>query len=249
MRLVTLPTDLAVAAAATDLLAETLAARPAARVILPAGKTPLRLFAEIVRRARAGQLDLRQARFFQLDEYVGVGPADARSFAALLRLHLLEPIGRSPTQDALIDGSARDPAAEIARHAAALAEAGGADLAFLGIGTNGHVAFNEPGTRRTDGARLIALAETTRMGAAAEFAPAPPPDRGITLGLAEIGAARRIALLATGASKQAIVAALFAGSPTVERPASLLLDHPDFTLFADALAANSLRPDRAAQSD
>jgi len=247
MRLVTLPTAAAVASAATDLLAATLVRRPDAAIILPAGRTPLLLYGEMLRRARAGTLGLDRCRFFQLDEYVGCGPDDPRSFAALLRRELLEPLRRAPGRDALIDGAASDPAGEIARHAQALAAAGGAELAFLGIGRNGHVAFNEPGTRRRDGAREVALADETRAGAAAEFAPAPPPTRGITLGLAEIGAARRLGLLATGAGKQAIVAALLTGDPTPERPASLLLDHPDFTLFIDSAAAAGAgaRPDRA----
>jgi glucosamine-6-phosphate deaminase len=242
MRLVTLPTAAAVAAAATDLLAATLARRPDATIILPAGRTPLLLYAEMLRRARIGELPLARCRFVQLDEYVGCGPDDRRSFAALLRRELLDPLGRAAGQDECLDGAAPHPAREIARHARALAAAGGADLAFLGIGRNGHVAFNEPGTLRHDGAREVALAEETRAGAAADFAPAPAPTRGITLGLAEIGAARHIGLLATGAGKRAIVSALLDGVATSERPASLLLDHGDFTLFADAAAAG-LRPD------
>lgn len=242
MRFATLATDVAVASAAADLLADTVRlantvkSRPAVAVILPAGKTPLPLFAEILRRTRRGALDLRRVRFFQLDEYVGTGPGDARSFAALLRRELLDPLGRAADHDALLDGAAADPSAEIARHACELAAIGGADLAFLGIGRNGHVAFNEPGTLRGDGARLVLLAAETRAGAAAEFAPAQPPTAGITLGLAELAAARRIGLLAIGAGKQAIVASLLATPPGSDRPASLLLDHPDFTLFADKAA-------------
>ena|SRR5688572_7816246 len=236
MRLVELPTDLAVAAAATDLLAATLRTRPRANVILPAGRTPRLLYAELLRRALRRELDLAQVRFFQLDEYVGCAPADARSFAAQLRRELLDPLRRKAEQDALLDGSARDPAAEIARHARALRDAGGADVAFLGVGRNGHVAFNEPGTRLIDGARIVDLADATRAGAAAEFAPAPAPTRGITLGLAEIAAAKQIALLATGAGKRAIVAALLREPASHERPASLLLDQRDFTLLVDAEA-------------
>ncbi|MBL8842716.1 MAG: glucosamine-6-phosphate deaminase [Planctomycetes bacterium] len=241
MRLLTLPTPAAVAAAAADLLAEVVAREPRARVILPAGKTPLALYAELLRRARTGELPLDGVRFFQLDEYLGPGPSDARSFHALLRKELLDPLGRAPGHDALLDGSAADPAAEIARHARALTTAGGAHVAFLGIGTNGHVAFNEPGTRRDDGARVVPLAAATRAVAAAEFAPDPAPTHGITLGLAEIGAARKIGLMATGASKAAILAALLEQPASTERPASLLGDHADFTLFADTAAAAGRR--------
>ena len=241
MRLVELPTELAVAAAATELLAATLRTRPRANVILPAGRTPRLLYAELLRRVLRRELDLAEARFFQLDEYVGCAPGHALSFAAQLRRELLDPLGRAAARDALLDGGARDPAAEIARHARALRDAGGADVAFLGVGRNGHVAFNEPGTRLDDGARVVELADATRAGAAAAFAPAAAPTRGITLGLAELAAARQIALLATGAGKRAIVAALLGEPASSERPASLLLDHRDFTLLVDAEARAEAR--------
>lgn len=241
MRFLPLPNAAAVAAAAAELLADALSVEPRAAIVLPAGRTPLPLYGELLRRVRAGALDPARARFFQLDEYVGVAPGDPRSFHALLRRELLDPLHRAPEQDALLDGAAADPKAEIARHARELAAAGGAALALLGIGTNGHVAFNEPGTRREDGARVVPLAASTRALAAGEFAPDPVPERGMTLGLAELGAARTIGLIATGASKAAIVAALLDAPASVDRPASLLRDHPRFVVLADAAAAAGRR--------
>ena len=114
MRLATLPTDVAVASAATDLLADTVKSRPAAVVIVPAGRTPLLLFAEILRRARRGALDLRRVRFFQLDEYVGTGPADPRSFAALLQSCAAAGCRLSPLHNRfpidIAEGAARESA-------------------------------------------------------------------------------------------------------------------------------------------
>ena len=230
-----------VAVAATDLLHETIRARREPRVVLPAGRTPLALFEEIVRRVRAGRLHLSTTRFFQLDEYVGAAPKDRFSFHALLRRHFLDPLGRKPGQDSLLDGAAKNPRAEIERHAARLAQLGGADLVLLGIGRNGHVAFNEPGSAPDARARVTPLAAETRQLAQAECGRSKAPTRGMTLGLHEIRSAWRIALLATGASKAAIVGALFEEPPSTQRPASLLLDHPRFTILADKAAAAAIR--------
>ncbi len=246
MRFDQLANEAAAAAAAADLLEETVRAAPHARVILPAGRTPRLLYAEIVRRVRAGQLDLTAVRFFQLDEYIGVGRNDARSFHALLRSLLLDPLHRTPDQDELLDGAAPAPLAAIERHAARLTRLGGADLALLGIGANGHVAFNEPGTTLGQRARVVALSAETRAAAQGEFPRGRAPTRGMTLGLAEIAAARRIGLLATGSAKAHILATLFDEPPTAHRPASLLLGHADFTIFADVAAAAELHATLAA---
>ena len=233
-----------VAVAAADLLQQS----HAVHVIVPAGRTPLAWFAEILRRAKSSEIDLSSTRFVQLDEYVGVAPGDPRSFHSLLRVHLLDPLAALPDstrkaeQDLLLDGSARDADAEIARHAARLAELGGADLAFLGLGRNGHVAFNEPGTSYDQGARVVDLAPETRQPLQAEFPRGDAPTRGMTLGLLEILASRKIALLATGRSKAAILAELVEAPVSPQRPASLLLDHPGFALFVDRAATSALRP-------
>src|SRR5262245_11274805 len=109
------PSAAAVAARAADLLGEALDAKPGAVLLLPAGATPVPLYAELVRRARAGAPDLSRAQLFQLDELVGVPPADPRGFQAFFREHLVRPLALEARFHGL-DGGARDPAAEIERH-------------------------------------------------------------------------------------------------------------------------------------
>jgi len=228
-----------VAVAAADRLEEALRAkssRPLVQVILPAGRTPLQLYAELLRRADA-RLDLERVRFVQLDEYVGCGPDDPRSFHRLLRDELLDRLGRAPDRDALIDGAAPDPRAEIERHARRLERDGGATLCFLGLGANGHVAFNEPGSTLARAAHEVELAPATRAAAEREFGKGRAPERGITLGLREIHASRRLVLLVTGAGKAEILHALLHEPPSSARPASLLLGHPDLLVLADRAAA------------
>ena len=246
MRFEQFESEAEVAVAAADLLTATVHACAESRVILPAGRSPLRFYAEVVRRSRAGELDLAHVRFFQLDEYLDVAPSDARSFRSLLEQQLLSPLGRGPGQDELLDGTAKDPRAEIERHAERLAQLGGADAAFLGIGRNGHVAFNEPNATLDYSARVVPLARETRIAAEAEFGTGKAPLRGMTLGMREIVRAGRLVLLATGAAKSAIVAALFDEPPSSQRPASLLLHHPDFTLLTDVAAASALHTPLAA---
>jgi len=232
-----------VAARCAELVQATLAAEPEAVLCLPAGRTPLPLFAELALRSRAGELDLGRAHLFQLDELLGVADDDPRGFHDFLVANLLDPAGVARTEHLhLLDGRAADPDAQIAAHAARLAELGGAHLAVLGIGTNGHIAFNEPGSQRADGARRVTLAEPTLRGLSHVFGQDELPAQGITLGVRELRAARRVVLLATGVSKAGVLAALLGdGDPDV-LPAAHFRDHPDFVVLADAAACAELSP-------
>lgn len=240
MQLERLPDPQAVAVRAAEIVAETLRAKPEAVLLLPAGRTPVPLYAELVRRARAGALDLARAQLFQLDELEGVGPADARGFQAFFRQHLVGPLGLAARFHAL-DGGARDPTAEIERHRRALAACAPADLALLGLGQNGHVAFNEPGSAPADAARVVTLGATTLAGLAHQF-PNDCPRRGLTLGLQEIGATARIVMLVTGSAKAEMLAHVLGGKPSRERPATLLAGHPRFVVLADEAAARRTAP-------
>lgn len=224
------------ARACADRIAATLSADPGARIVLPAGNTPRPLFDELVRREAAGTLDLSRARLFQLDEVLGLGPDDPRSFQAFLRRELVDRLLRPPTELALLDGTARDPAAHVAEHARRWAgRAGpgpaGPALAVLGLGRNGHVGFCEPDREPTAAAGVVDLAPATRA------ALGPHARRGITLGLPDLKRAAELVLLVTGAAKADVLRAVLAGPPSPSLPASLLLDHPGLRVLADRDAA------------
>jgi glucosamine-6-phosphate deaminase len=242
MQLERLPDAQAVAQRAADLVAETVRAKPGAVLLLPAGRTPVLLYAELVRRARAGALDLARTQLFQLDELAGIGPADARGFQAFFRQHLVQPLGLAACFRG-IDGSARDAAAEIERHRRALEACGPADLVLLGLGQNGHVAFNEPGADLADAARVVTLGPTTLAGLAHQF-PNDCPRLGLTLGLAEIAAGARLVMLVTGAPKAEMLGHLLGGVATRDRPATLLAGHPRFVILADEAAARQVTVSR-----
>jgi glucosamine-6-phosphate deaminase len=240
MRLAPAPLVLAdpgrVGLVAAELVADRMAARPASRLLLPTGRTPGGMYAALREKARGGELASAGATVLQLDEYAGVAPEDPRSFAAQLRA-ALEGIPLRALRS--IDGSAPDLAAEAARHAAEV-EREPIDLAILGLGRNGHVAFNEPPASAASGVRTVALAPATREDAAAAFGGlAAVPERALTIGLGTLLETRELLLLATGAGKAAALRAMLEEPVHPDSPASLLRDHPRLTIVCDDAAAGS----------
>ena len=190
---------------------------------------------------RRGRLLVRWCSF-NLDEYVGLGPADAGSFAAVMAEALGLPLGLAAGQLQLPDGRALDPDAEARRYGAAVAAAGGIALQLLGLGSNGHVGFNEPPCPANAPCRCLELSSATRRQNAAAFGgdPAAVPARAITLGTAEILAARRVLLVVTGSAKAEILRRSLQEPPGPEVPASWLQRHPQLQVVVDAAAAAAL---------
>lgn len=226
--------EAALAEGAADWIAARLAARPAVAVALATGRTPRGLYRRLVQRRAAGALAGEAARFFNLDEFAGLPPADPRSYSAYLWKHILGPLQAPAAQVRLLRGDAPDLEAECRAYDAAIAAAGGLGLAILGLGTNGHIAFNEPGDDWAAGTHLVTLAPSTRRAQHHLFAgEAEIPTRGLTMGIATIRAARSVVLLAMGEGKGPALAALRAGRPDPAWPVTALADHADFTVFAD----------------
>jgi glucosamine-6-phosphate deaminase len=240
--LIVLPSPGDVCLRAADLVAETLAATPDAVLGLPAGNTPRPLYAELVRRHRGGALSFARASGFNLDEYAGLPADHPASFRRFLDEQLYRQIDLLPARAHAPDGLAADLAAECARYERAIAEAGGLDLVLLGIGGNGHIAFNEPPAAFASRTRLVALTEATRAVAAAGFGATPVPTHALTMGVATILAARRCVLLAFGAGKAEAIARMLAAPPTPDVPASALQLHANATVIVDAAAASRLTP-------
>jgi glucosamine-6-phosphate deaminase len=219
------------------LLAET----PAAAVALPTGSTPIGLYARLRALAAAGEVTVSAAHYFNLDEYVGVAPTDRHSFAAFLRRHFLAEADILPDHIRLLRGDAPDIAAEAAAHDAAVAALGGLDLAILGLGSNGHIAFNEPGAPWDAGTHVVPLTQATRIANAAYFPDGfEVPSHGLTMGIGMIRAARRVLLMVSGAGKAEALAALLDGAPDPTWPVTALCGHPNLTVVADSV----LRADR-----
>lgn len=223
----------AVASAAAELLTAAVAAQPAIVLALPTGRTPVPTYALLARRHGAGAFDASHARAFNLDELL-LQRGDERTFRAFMERHAWERIGLLRERCDIPDGSAPDPEAECQRYEQAILAAGGIDLALLGVGADGHVAYNLPGPE-VERTHVVKLPEGL-----ADLLGVPRdqrPLRAITMGLGTIRSARRIVVLATGASKARALRELRSGVASADWPCTFLRGHPDLTVIADRAAA------------
>lgn len=233
-------TDALANAAAADLLCEWLIAPGVRNVMLAAGNSPLALYGLVAER----RLPLSHLNVFALDEYVGVPLEEPRNCANLLRRHVVDAWRIPASRYHTVSSLPGDALASIRRHERLIEQDGGLDVAVLGVGQNGHLGFNEPGSARDSAARVIELEpvsiEANRRWFGGDYAPAA----GATLGLKTILAVRRILVLAYGAHKTAAVRQMLAGPVSPHCPASFLRDHFDAWAFLDQLAAAGIeRPE------
>jgi glucosamine-6-phosphate deaminase len=229
---------------AADLISAAVLAKPDLVLGLATGGTMRPLYADLVARHALGALSFAQVTTFNLDEYLGLPASHPGSFAQFMAETLFDRTDIDLTRTHLPDGVAPDPVAEAARFEALIKAAGGIDLQVLGIGTNGHIGFNEPGSAFGSRTRPIVLVPSTIEANRVYFAnPADMPHHAITMGIATILEARACVLLACGASKAQAVAEMIAGPYAPDCPASSLQAHPDTTVILDEAAASFL--DRA----
>jgi len=223
-------------------LAECLAEDPSLVLGLPTGRTPIPMYRALVKLHRQGRADFSRATTFNLDEFVGVPASHPGSYHAFMQKHLFRHVNLDPTRTHLPAGDARSATAEAARYDAAIAAAGGLDIAILGIGANGHIGFNEPDRSLPAGTNVVTLKAGSRAGNAAAFGGevSRVPKRAISMGVGTILSARHVLLLATGAGKASIIAKALQGPVTTRVPASLLQLHPRAAVVLDRAAAANL---------
>jgi glucosamine-6-phosphate deaminase len=214
---------------------------------LATGATMIPVYEALVAAYQADEVTFRDTITFNLDEYVGLGPDQPGSFHRFMRRHLFDHVDIAPALTHVPNGLAEDIAAEAARYEAEIEAAGGIELQILGIGANGHIGFNEPGSAFSSRTREVMLDEATRAANAGSFAGRAVPERAITMGIATILEARCIVLLATGREKAAAIAAAIEGPLTTDCPASALRLHRDVHVICDEAAAGKLSPVIASQ--
>ncbi len=212
------------------------------------GNSPIKLYKELLGLFSTYKGSLTKFFTVNLDEYYGLGKENPDSYYQYMMKHFWGPLAEIhstfhiETQTIIPNGIAADPVEESARYEKAIADLGGIDLQILGIGTNGHIGFNEPGSPGSSRTRLVELAEETIQVNRAHFGgdANKVPKQAYTMGVQTIFEAREIVLLVSGASKAAIMKELNSlNNPTEDIPASFLLNHPNVIIFADQLAISA----------
>jgi len=193
---------------------------------LPTGRTPIGMYERVV-----DECSCRDITTFNLDEYVGVSGEHPGSYCAYMWRHLFSHIDINKANTHIPDGTAPDLDAECIRYERSIADAGGLGLTFLGLGQNGHIGFNEPGTPFDSRTRVVELTHSTRIANAGLFEGDHVPERAITIGIATILESKRIVLLASGESKRDAIERLRSGEVSEEFPASALHAHSDVTVL------------------
>ncbi|WP_167138375.1 glucosamine-6-phosphate deaminase [Diaminobutyricimonas sp. TR449] len=241
MEIVILQDATEVGRAAASKIARVVANKPDAVLGLATGSSPLAIYAELARRVREEGLDVGRTRGFALDEYVGISAEHPESYVQVIRREVIEPLGLNPDNVHVPDGRADDIEAACAAYERQIFEAGGVDIQILGIGSNGHIGFNEPTSSFASRTRIKTLAAQTRADNARFFGSADEvPMHCVTQGLGTIMDAREVVLVAQGEQKADAIAAAVEGPVTSMVPASLLQFHQNATVILDEAAASRL---------
>jgi glucosamine-6-phosphate deaminase len=241
----TLPDYDALSQRAASILLDAIRADPRAVLGLPTGRTPIGMYHRVIAECSRQYHCFREVTTFNLDEYVGIPREQPGSYCAFMKRHLFDHVDLDPARTNIPDGMAADPDAECVRYERRIATAGGLGLTFLGLGSNGHIAFNEPGTPFDSRMRVVALTPSTRQANASLFADGHVPTHAITMGIGTILESQRIVLLAGGKNKDEAIARLQSGKQSTDFPASALWRHNDVLVLVDR-ATSSARGDRVA---
>ena len=229
----------ALARALAQDIARRLSENPRLVLGLPTGRTPIPFYQDLVRRYRARRVDFNRATTFNLDEFVGPDADDPRSYRAFMQRHLFDHVNIARRRIHFLNGAAGDVGRECARYERAIRRAGGIDIQILGLGLNGHIGFNEPARALIARTHRTRLTAATRRANAALFGnrASAVPREALSMGMATILQARRVVLIATGASKARCVERMVNGPVTPRLPASFLQLHANAEVWVDRAAA------------
>ncbi len=231
----------AIGQAAAALFAAQVLAKPNSVLGLATGSTPVPTYREMARLYEQGAVDFSGVTTFNLDEYLGLERSHAQSYYHFMQENLFQHINVPQERIHVLKGTAPDPEQECLDYEEAIRAAGGIDLQILGIGNNGHIAFNEPDTVFSTQTRVVNLTESTIQANQRFFASADEvPRQAVSMGIGSIFRARRILLIATGEQKAGAVRAMIHGPVDPQCPASILQLHPDTVVLLDRGAARDL---------
>ena len=227
--------------AATQILEVVERRGPSVVLGVATGSSPMSTYAALAELVDAGRLDLSRARAFALDEYVGLPADHPESYRSFIRRHVIEPLRMDPGRVHVPDGTVSDLEQACVDYELAMSGAGGIDVQILGVGSNGHIGFNEPSSSLSSRTRVKTLTQRTREDNQRFFPSLEGvPTHCLTQGLGTILEARSVVLVASGEHKADAVAAIVEGPVTARRPGSVLQFHRFATIVVDEAAASKL---------
>jgi glucosamine-6-phosphate deaminase len=243
MEIIIQPTPPEGSVIAARIIAKLVRIKPDCVLGLATGSTPIPTYRELVRMHREEGLDFSKVTTFNLDEYVGLPPEHPQSYHAFMDEHFFAHVNVPRANIHIPDGMAADVPAECTRYEAAIRAAGGIDLQILGIGTDGHIGFNEPTSSLASRTRIKTLTEQTRTDNARFFDGdlAKVPFHCITMGVGTIMESRQVVMLAFGANKAHAISEAVEGPITSMNPATVLQLHPVAKCIIDEPAAGALK--------
>ena len=226
-----------ISARAAELIADLVKAKPNCVLGLATGSTPVGMYKELIAKNTAGEISFKDVTTYNLDEYYPIEPTHEQSYRYFMNVNLFDHIDIDKAKTFVPNGLTENPEEEGAAYDAAIEAAGGVELQVLGIGQNGHIAFNEPDDALIAGTHITSLTDDTIEANSRFFASKEDvPTRAFTMGIGSIMKAKKIILLANGANKHAAIAQMLDDKITTQCPATILKAHPDVYLFCDKAA-------------
>lgn len=226
---------------AAGIIAAQIIMKPDCVLGLATGSSPIGLYDQLVEWYEKGDLDFSQVSSVNLDEYRGLKPEDDQSYDYFMHKYLFDRVNIDPANTNVPDGMAQNAEEECIRYEELIASYGGVDLQLLGMGHNGHIGFNEPGSVFEKRTHCVDLTESTIEANKRFFASAEDvPRQAYSMGIGTIMKAKKILVVVSGEDKAEMLAKAFLGDVTPEVPASILQMHPDVTVVADEAACSRL---------
>lgn len=226
-----------IAVASADIFAQLLLEKPACVLGFATGASPVKTYRELIRRFKNGELSFSQVTSFNLDEYCDLPRNDKNSYYTFIHENLFNSIDIKENNIHILNGNAEDAAAEAENYDRMIDNCGGIDIQLLGIGTNGHIGFNEPSEKFSEGTFKVKLSDSTIKSNSIYFSDGNMPKYALTMGIELIMKARKIVLIATGKAKAAAIKSAVYGEITPGCPASVLQKHNDAVFLIDKEAA------------
>ena len=229
-----------IAIACADIFTDIIKNKPDCILGLATGASPVKTYNELIRRYNNGEISFENIRTFNLDEYCDLPRDDKNSYYTFMHENLFNSVNIKEENVHIPDGNAADPEAHAKSYDAMIDAAGGIDIQLLGIGTNGHIGFNEPSDAFSDGTFKVKLTDSTIKSNSIYFDDDTMPRYALTMGVNSIMKAKKIVLIATGEAKADAIKATVDGEVTPMCPASVLKNHKDAILLIDKAAAKLL---------